>query len=45
MNKKKNRYKNIVELTKRVLDFIGSFKQIFFHSRYSQPDSLTTQLS
>ena len=30
MNKKKSRHKNILELTKRLLDFIRSFKQIFF---------------
>ena len=30
VNKKKDRYKNIFELTKCLLDFIRSFKQIFF---------------
>ena len=29
MNKKKNQHKNIFELTKRLLDFIRSFKRIF----------------
>ena len=30
MSKKKNRYKNIFELTKRLFDFIRLFKQILF---------------
>ena len=30
MNKKRNRYKNILELTERLLDFIRSVKQISF---------------
>ena len=30
MNKKRNRHKNVLELTKRLLDFIRLFKQIFF---------------
>ena len=29
MKKKKSQHKNILELTKRLLDFIQSFKQIF----------------
>ena len=30
MNKKKSQYKNVFELTKRLLDFIRSFQQILF---------------